>query len=56
MTPKFRPRCCKCRSTVADLETSALPGSGYQCIDVEACGDRVVEIVEAHKAWASMHD
>lgn len=51
-----RPRCCLCRETRHDLENSDLPGTGYRCIDRDACSDRVVAIVDAHKAWAAIHD
>jgi hypothetical protein len=49
-----RPRCCLCRTTRFDLEPTELPGSGFRCIDPEACKRRVALIVSAHKAWAAI--
>lgn len=50
----IRPRCCLCHNTRFDLEPSELPGSGFQCIDREACKQRVKDIVSAHKAFAEL--
>lgn len=48
-------RCCFCgriaghqRSAHA-MEPTTLPGSGYRCIDHDACAVRVRKIVNAHK-------
>lgn len=49
-----RPRCCLCRNTRFDLENTELPGTGWRCIDREACRRRVAAIVSAHKDWAQL--
>lgn len=53
-----RVRCCLCRfvdrwtmtGNVVHgmLEHTKLPGSGYRCVDRDACRGRVIEIVNAH--------
>jgi hypothetical protein len=48
-------RCCLCRCvmhSVPDFETTDLPGSGWRCLDHEACASRVREIVTAHVSLA----
>jgi hypothetical protein len=55
-------RCCLCRELPADplrhgtwpLEPTDLPGSGYRCIDHDACQVRVREIVKAHTGLAEV--
>ena len=48
-------RCCLCRQLAAPrrapnfMEPTTLPGTGYRCIDHDACAARVRGIVEKHK-------
>lgn len=47
-------RCTLCRQASLDacdddLEPTTLPGTGYRCIDHDACRMRVAGIVEAHR-------
>lgn len=51
--------CCLCRAprwTFGDnnLEPTDLPGTGYRCIDHDACAERVREIVSAHQGLAEV--
>lgn len=48
-------RCCLCREQrrnrfgiTTELEPSKLPGTGYRCVDRDACRARVIEIIQAH--------
>jgi hypothetical protein len=54
-------RCCLCRAESDHLsdhrprmEPTDLPGSGYRCIDHDACAARVRRIVEAHAGLAEV--
>lgn len=50
-------RCCLCRRRAerCDLEVAGyLPGTGYRCVDRDACAQRVRDIVSAHKGWAEI--
>ena len=48
-------RCCLCRKAAGykrpdrGLEPTILPGTGYRCIDHDACAARVRGIVEKHR-------
>lgn len=48
-------RCCLCRLREnpgdwpqTSLEPTKLPGSGYRCVDRDACRARVIDIIQAH--------
>lgn len=44
-------RCCLCRGISRksdDFECTDLPGSGWRCMNHEACAERVRKIVAAH--------
>lgn len=51
-------RCCLCRRAAGyarpdrGIEPTDLPGSGYRCIDHDACAQRVRKIVTAHVGLA----
>lgn len=51
-------RCCLCRHHAGQpgyyLERTDLPGSGWRCVDREACTQRVKSIVSAHRAWSQV--
>jgi hypothetical protein len=50
-------RCCLChrRWFIGQLaEPTDLPGSGWRCIDHDACAERVRQIVTAHTGLAEV--
>lgn len=47
-------RCCLCREATDGMVPTDLPGSGWRCRDREHCHQRVVAIIEAHKALAQI--
>lgn len=54
-------RCCLCRvtpfeatDTPLQFEPTDLPGSGYRCIDRDACAERVKRIIANHRELAAI--
>lgn len=49
-------RCCLCRRDDCEQEATTLPGTGWRCVDRDACHSRRREIIDAHLGLAAAFD